>query len=64
MHPWQGWEDTAIKSAYAEGIPTAQIAQQIKRTKDEVIGRARRLGIVHKNAIGGRNARTKSEPRK
>ena len=45
--PYEGWEDTQIRTGYESGVPVGQIATLIGRPMTGVISRAGLLGLRH-----------------
>lgn len=59
MISWARWEEDLIRAGYAEGKPVREIAERVRRGYAEVIGKAKRMGLTHPTATGGRACRTK-----
>ena len=46
MKSWSEEDDAALRRMAAAGVPGSQVARYLRRSRDAVHGRARRLGVV------------------
>ena len=45
QHPWEKYEDDTVRQLYG-AVSAARIGEKLNRTRNEVIGRANRLGLT------------------